>query len=223
MSDSSLRYKSLWTFTDSVIAVVLLGIIAAVYKNMSVFYLDYETGLEINFYQYAYIIAAQYIGQFTSVAFSSLIEHFFSTSLQIAIFNGMSAAIFVLFLPFAYFMENEISRVIWFVCCLWFFGNCVVLFLSNIIQIACDHSLPSKRGRVLSYLEFYWVLATLFYLPVSYMINDVSVYLPFITFGSLFILLIVPVFHCRWKEKFNDSLNMEDYALHDESDSDSSG
>lgn len=204
------RVKERWTLFDTCIAVCLLGVGSTIYKNISTFYADYAKGLDFDRVQYSYFIAAPNIGQFISIANSHLNKYLFSNTLQKTLFYGSFAAVFVIFLPIAEFIDDTWKRLIWCICMFILYGDCFALFASTIFHTASVYTSVDKRGSVISYLNLYWPLATLFYLPVSYMIADINIYMPFFTFGAFLITVNVCTYYCLWKRKFGllDDINI---------------
>lgn len=190
-----------WTMLDTFLGILLISFGTAIQKNVSYFYADYANGLGFSHEQYSYFVVSQYIGKVTSIAFSPFNDYFFSNSLQIARFYGIMAAIFAFMLPICSMIDVTTYRLIW--CCIifWLFGNCWALFSSTIFHIASVHALDDRR--VISYLMTYWAIATVLYLPISYMIADVSIYLPFLVLAACLLVSILFIYFCRWKNKFD--------------------
>eukprot|EP01083_Nonionella_stella_P088148 245477_1 len=183
--------ESLWSSTHTIFGIILLICLVSVFKNAFVYYEDYADALGLTKLGYSVIMLSCYLGNITSLFFGIFINKLFSNRYHLtASLSALLSGILSLLYGFTASISatSSATGVFYGSMIAFLYKNSASICYTTVVGLANEYSTSEHKGANISYLQLSWSISTLLYIPVGYMIQYVSWFLPFCVFGILLII-----------------------------------
>ena len=194
-----------WRPIHTISGTILLICLISVFKNPFIFFKDYATALDLTDFQYSIILLALYLGNITSLFFGVYVNNLFQQKYQsvAALFSFISGLLSFLFVLIEYLKTIHYSNSSYSAIIITAYGSIIAFLYKNaasicyatVVGLASDWSPPNANGANIAYLQLSWSLSTLLFIPIGFMLQYLSWYIPFVSFAAILIFYSLVIFY----------------------------
>ena len=194
-ADSS---SSEWKLYHTAYAVMVKVCGDLLAKCVIVYYRDYEAALALSNTDFTWIIVCNQVGALVATLILPIINQLLPSLVHKATFFGVFSGIFgvLFFIPSQ--IEMTTSAILIYLCLdQLLFGICYILWITSIMDLASLVTQNSgNQGSVIALLSLSWTFASMLYVAIGFMIQEINWWASFVLFGGIvsFGSLLSPIF-----------------------------